>query len=172
MGSPATRLTSAARSKAASHSPTYLQISADGRYVAAVTVDPSHQRGHPACRILARAVESGQLVFNKIEHRELNRSAFIRDGQLLAAFCIAAQVGRFLRRLRIGWIDALLSSHLSGHHPIERDSHKTDGVLGTKIVRHKTGENLGRIGDLRHHSVVELNRSAVGSAEVSLSRAT
>ena len=34
-----------------------------------------------------------------------------------------------------------LSSHFSGHHPIERDSHETDGVLGTRIVRRETYEN-------------------------------
>jgi hypothetical protein len=36
-----------------------------------------------------------------------------------------------------------LSSHLAGHHPIERDSHKTDGVLGTIVVRQKTYGNPG-----------------------------
>src|SRR5207247_1119206 len=36
------------------------------------------------------------------------------------------------------------SSHLTGQHPVERDSHKADGVLGTKIARPKASENLGR----------------------------
>jgi hypothetical protein len=35
------------------------------------------------------------------------------------------------------------SGHLSGRRPIESDSHKTDGVLGTKTLRHKTIEYLG-----------------------------
>ena len=37
-----------------------------------------------------------------------------------------------------------LSSHLNGTRPIERDSEKTDRVLGTKIVRQKTVGYLGR----------------------------
>ena len=35
------------------------------------------------------------------------------------------------------------SRHLNGHHPVESDSRKTVGVLGTKIVRRKTYGNLG-----------------------------
>jgi hypothetical protein len=37
-----------------------------------------------------------------------------------------------------------LSSHFTGRHPIEPDSRETYGVLGTRIVRRKTIENLGR----------------------------
>jgi hypothetical protein len=37
-----------------------------------------------------------------------------------------------------------LSHHFNLHHPIDRDSHETDGVLGTQVVRRKTGENLGQ----------------------------
>jgi hypothetical protein len=36
------------------------------------------------------------------------------------------------------------SSQLSGHCPIEHDSPKTDGVLGTKTVHWKTYGNLGQ----------------------------
>ena len=35
------------------------------------------------------------------------------------------------------------SRHLNGHHPVGSDSRKTVGVLGTKIVRRKTYDNLG-----------------------------
>jgi hypothetical protein len=32
------------------------------------------------------------------------------------------------------------SSRLFGDYPIKRDSHETDGILGTEIVRRKTDE--------------------------------
>src|SRR4029077_14716473 len=35
-----------------------------------------------------------------------------------------------------------LLSHFNVHHPIERDSQETDGVLRTQIVRRRTDENL------------------------------
>src|SRR6267142_552835 len=37
-----------------------------------------------------------------------------------------------------------VSSHLGCDHRIEGDSRKTDGILGTEIVRQKTYGNLGR----------------------------
>jgi hypothetical protein len=46
------------------------------------------------------------------------------------------------------------SSFLVSHHSVERDSRKTDGVLGTKIVRRKTDENLGRTDGMRQNSIV------------------
>ena len=48
-----------------------------------------------------------------------------------------------------------LSSHLSGHDPIERDSHKTDSVPGTKIVCRQTYGNPECTGDVRHPLPVE-----------------
>jgi hypothetical protein len=42
-----------------------------------------------------------------------------------------------------GWIVALPSGHFNVQHPIDRNSHETDAVLGTQIVRRKTDEIPG-----------------------------
>jgi hypothetical protein len=43
------------------------------------------------------------------------------------------------------WIAGGLSSTLRSHCPIEHVFHETVGVLGTRIVRRKTDEYLGRV---------------------------
>jgi serine/threonine protein kinase len=64
----------------------FTEVSRDGRFVAALGNDVTHEREKPACRLLVWNVESGELVLNRLEHRELNRMEFSRDGNRLAAY--------------------------------------------------------------------------------------
>ncbi len=64
----------------------FLKISPDGRFVAAIGLDPLHKPEKPAVRILAWNYETRELVQNLVESRELNRLQFNADGSRLAAF--------------------------------------------------------------------------------------
>ncbi len=64
----------------------FLAISEDGRYVGALGIDPSHTRENPCCHLLVWQVDSGELVLDKQEPRELSRLALSRDGSRLAAY--------------------------------------------------------------------------------------
>jgi hypothetical protein len=64
-------------------------------------------------------------------------------------------------------------SHFNDHHPIEHDSQETDRVLGTRIVRRKTDENLrsGRSSSIGGCSgfpvMVELMGRRSGACQIS-----
>ena len=63
-----------------------VQLSPDGRLVAAIGLDATHQTMQPAVRILVWELATGALLQNWLEPRELNRLLFSNDGQRLAAF--------------------------------------------------------------------------------------
>ena len=64
----------------------FVSLSGDGRRVAAIGNDVSHERGKPACRLLVWDVDSGELLLNQVDQRELNRLTLSRDGKLLVAY--------------------------------------------------------------------------------------
>jgi tetratricopeptide (TPR) repeat protein/serine/threonine protein kinase/WD40 repeat protein len=82
--SPADTLTSLA----------YMQLSPDGRLVAAIGLDASHKASRPACRIVVWNFASGEVLHSLVENRELNRIRFSQDGERLAAFVCHSTVER------------------------------------------------------------------------------
>ncbi len=63
-----------------------LNISPDGKWVGALGIALTHTDRNPSSRLIIWNVESGKLTLNRSMPRELNRFAFSRDGQLVAAY--------------------------------------------------------------------------------------
>lgn len=61
----------------------FLNISRDGRFVAALGNDVSHRQDTPAARLLVWNVDSQELVLNQLQPRELNRMEFSPDGSMV-----------------------------------------------------------------------------------------
>jgi WD40 repeat protein len=64
----------------------FLNISRDGRFVAALGNDVSHQQDQPAARLLIWNVDTQELVLNQVQSRELNRVEFSPDGTMVVAY--------------------------------------------------------------------------------------
>jgi hypothetical protein len=64
----------------------FLDISRDGRLVAAIGNDDSDKPERRVCRLMVWDVDSGKLLLDRAENRELNRLEFSRDGKRLAAY--------------------------------------------------------------------------------------
>lgn len=64
----------------------FLNISEDGRYLAALGNDVSHEKNHPACRLLVWNLDTKEILVNRVMPRELNRAEFSSDGKRLAAY--------------------------------------------------------------------------------------